>query len=171
MVLRYWVAYISRGIEADGFPTTENLQRLVADLSERFARTSTQLGRAKESEVRELLRRLAGRSVLGSYFGQEQAVQVPAFARVEPYRSRDGQIEVDALAENGEKWVVEVKWRLKRVGRGELEELLSIAESLGARAWCVSQAGFTPDATAFGRGHMILLSNDEDFAALAKRIR
>lgn len=96
---------------------------------------------------------------------------MPAFARVEPYRSRDGQIEVDAPAENGEKWVVEVKWRLKRVGRSELEQLLSIAESMKARAWCVSQAGFTPDATAFGRGRTILLSNDEDFAALAKLVR
>jgi len=171
VVLRYWVAYISRGIETDGFPTTEDLQRLVADLSERFARTSTQLGRAKESEVRELLRGLAGRTVPGSYFGQAQPVSVPSFTRVEPYRSRDGQIEIDALAENGEKWVVEVKWRLKRVGRSELEPLLSVAENLGARAWCVSQAGFTPDATVFAHGHAILLSNDEDFAALAKLVR
>ncbi len=168
VVLRYWVAYISRGIEVDGFPTTEDLKRLVADLSERFARTSTQLGRSKESEVRELLRRLAGRTVPGSYFGQEQPVSVPSFTRVEPYRSRDGQIEIDALAENGEKWVVEVKWRLKRVGRKELEQLLSVAAGLDARAWCVSQAGFTPDATTVAHSHKVLLSNDEDFAALAK---
>jgi AAA+ ATPase superfamily predicted ATPase len=170
-VLRYWVAYVSRGIESDGFPAAEDLQRLVNDLSERFARTSTQLGRAKESEVRELLRKLAGRTVPGSHFGQENSVVVPCFAHVEPYRSRDGQVEIDALAENEEKWVVEVKWRLKRVGRKELEQILSIAEGLDARVWCVSQAGFTPDATAYARDHAILLSNDEDFAALARLVR
>ena len=96
---------------------------------------------------------------------------VPCFAHVEPYRSRDGQVEIDALAENEEKWVVEVKWRLKRVGRKELEQILSIAEGLDARVWCVSQAGFTPDATAYARDHAILLSNDEDFAALARLVR
>ena len=46
-VLRYWVAYTSRGIETDGFPNTDDLRRLVADLAERFARASTQLGRCQ----------------------------------------------------------------------------------------------------------------------------
>lgn len=58
-VLRFWVAYTSRGIEVDAFPRREDLEGLVADLAERFQRVSTQLGRAKESEVRELLRNLA----------------------------------------------------------------------------------------------------------------
>lgn len=54
-VLRFWVAYTTRGIEVDAFPRWEDLEGLVADLNERFQRVSTQLGRAKESEVRELL--------------------------------------------------------------------------------------------------------------------
>ena len=170
-VLRYWVVYISRGIEMDGFPNTEDLTRLVADLSERFARASTQLGRAKESEVRELLRKLAGRTVPGAYLGQTDPVAVPAFTRIEPYRSPDGQTEIDALAENGERWAVEVKWRQKRVGRNELEQLLAAAAGLSARAWCVSQAGFTPDALTFAAGKDILMSAGEDLAALAKLAR
>lgn len=40
-VLRYWVAHMSRGIETDGFPNTEDLRRLATDLPECFARTST----------------------------------------------------------------------------------------------------------------------------------
>jgi len=167
-VLRYWVAYISRGIETDGFPNTEDLTRLVADLSERFARVSTQLGRAKESEVRELLRKLAGRTVPGAYLGQTDPIPVPAFTRIEPYRSPDGQTEIDALAENGERWAVEVKWRQKRVGRSELEQLVTAAAGLQARAWCVSQAGFTPDALTFAADNDIPVSNGEDLAALAK---
>ena len=178
-VLRYWVAYTSRGIETDGFPNAEDLKRLVADLSERFARASTQLGRAKESEVRELLRKLAGRTVPGACLGQNAPIPVPAFTRIEPYRSPDGQTEIDAvadavasaLAENGERWAVEVKWRQKRVGRSELEQLLAAATTLQARAWCVSQAGFTPDALTFAAGNDVLISNAEDLAALAKLVK
>ena len=170
-VLRYWVAYTSRGIETAGFPNTDDLKRLVTDLSERFARASTQLGRAKESEVRELLRNLAGRIVPGVYLGQTDPISVPAFTRIEPYRSPDGQTEIDALAENGDRWAVEVKWRQKRVGRSELEQLLAAATRLDARAWCVSQAGFTSEALTFAAHGDILVSSAEDLAALAKLAR
>ncbi|NUQ38153.1 MAG: restriction endonuclease [Caldilineales bacterium] len=170
-VLRYWIAYTSRGIETDGFPNTEDLKRLIADLGERFARASAQLGRAKESEVRELLRKLAGRTVPGPYLGQTDPISLPAFTRVESYRSPDGQIEIDALAENGERWAVEVKWRQKRVGLGELNQLITAAAGLQARAWCVSQTGFTPTALAFAAEKGILISDAPQFAALAKLAR
>ena len=143
----------------------------MADLAERFARASTQLGRAKESEVRELLRKLSGLTVPGIYLGQTMAIQVPAFTSIEPYRSPDGQIEIDALAENGELWAVEVKWRRKRVGRSDLEQLLAAATGLQARPWCISQAGFTPEAQSFAAENGILTSNAENLAALAKMIR
>ena len=170
-VFRYWVAQTTKGVAIDGFPRQEELKALVADLAERFARASTQLGRAKESEVRELLRKLAGRTVPGAYLGQTDPIPVPAFTRIEPYRSPDGQTEIDALAENGERWAVEVKWRQKRVGRSELEQLLIAAADLQARPWCVSQAGFTPDALTFAAENDILISNAEDLAALAKLTR
>lgn len=96
---------------------------------------------------------------------------MPAFTRIEPYRSPDGQTEIDALAENGGRWAVEVKWRQKRVGRGELEQLLAAATGLQARPWCVSQAGFTPDALTFAAEKGVLISSAEDLAALAKLAR
>jgi predicted transcriptional regulator len=164
-VFRYWVAQTTKGVAIDGFPRQEELK------AERFARTSTQLGRAKESEVRELLCKLAGRTVPGAYLGQSDPIPVPAFTRIEPYRSPDGQTEIDALAENGERWAVEVKWRQKRVGRSELEQILTAAAELQARPWCVSQAGFTPDALTFATDNDLLVSNGEDFAALAKLVR
>jgi hypothetical protein len=177
-VFRYWVAQTTKGVAIEGFPRQEELRALVADLAERFARASTQLGRAKESEVRELLRKLAGRTVPGATLGQTEPILVPAFTRIEPYRSPDGQTEIDALAEkseasprDGERWAVEVKWRQKRVGRSELEHLLAAATSLSARPWCVSQAGFTADALAFSTANNILVSNAEDLAALAKLAR
>ncbi len=170
-VFRYWVAQTTKGVAIEGFPRQEELKVLVAGLAERFARVSSQLGRAKESEVRELLRKLAGRTVSGAYLGRAAAIQVPTFTRIEPYRSPDGQIEIDALAENGERWAVEVKWRQKRVGRRELKQLRVIAISLQARAWCVSQAGFTPEALRFAAENDILISNADDLAALAGLVR
>ena len=170
-VFRYWVAQTTKGVAIEGFPRQEELKALVAGLAERFARASTQLGRAKESEVRELLRKLAGLTVPGAYLGQAATIPVPAFTRIEPYRSPDGQTEMDALAENGERWAVEVKWRQKRVGRSELEQLVTAAAGLQARAWCVSQAGFTPDALTFAAENGILTSNADDLTAVAKLIK
>ena len=167
-VFRYWVAQTTKGVDVENFPRQEDLKRLVADLAERFARASTQLGRAKESEVRELLRKLVGRTVPGAYLGQSAPIPVPVFTRIEPYRSPDGQTELDAFAENGERWAVEVKWRQKRVGRNELGHLLAGAAGLQARPWCVSQTGFTPDALTFAAANDILTSNAEDLVALAK---
>ncbi len=174
-VLRFWVAYTSQGVEVDTFPRREDLERLVADLSERFQRVSSQLGRAKESSVRELLRNLSGRTVEGKLFGQQERVYVPEFTRVSAYCSPDGQFELDGLAESDEEpWVIEVKWRQKRVGKGELEHLLERTEQFGrmfdirARAWCVSQAGFTPQAVTFAVEHGVLLSGADELKALEK---
>jgi len=169
-VLRFWVAYTSRGIEVDLFPRREELEGLIADLQERFQRVSTQLGRAKESEVRELLRRMAGQTVDGALLGRAGPLHIPKFVRVEPYRSSDGRIEIDALAENDERWIVEVKWRRRRVGQKELKRLLELAEQFQARPWCISQAGFTPEAIAYAEHHGILLSDGHDLAALERAV-
>ncbi len=167
-VLRFWVAYTSQGVEVDAFPRREDLEGLVADLSERFQRVSSQLGRAKESEVRELLRGLSGRTVEGKYFGQDDPVRIPAFNCVDHYCSEDGRTELDALAEaDDETWIAEVKWRLKRVGRGELAQLVERAEQFGARGWCISQAGFTPEGVDFAAEHGLLLSKADDVKALS----
>jgi hypothetical protein len=129
---------------------------------------SAQLGRAKESEVRELLRDLSGEQVEGRLFGQDEPVQVPNFDRVSAYRSSDGQVELDALAEGEETWIVEVKWRLKRVGESELTQLVERSATFGARCWCVSQAGFTPDALAYASSNNVMLSQADDLKTLQK---
>ena len=52
-----------------------------------------------------------------------------------------------------------------------LEVFTTAAAGLQARAWCVSQAGFTPDALTFAAESDILISNAEDLAALAKLVK
>lgn len=170
-VLRFWVAYTTQGVEVDPFPRREDLESVIGDLSERFQRVSSQLGRVKESEVRELLRQLAGQTVDAELFGTDEPVRIPDFNQVEHYLSSDGQIELDVLAEaDAERWVVEVKWRLKRVGTGELEQLMQRARHFDARAWCVSQAGFTPDAIEYAQVHDILISSAAEMKALGKEV-
>jgi hypothetical protein len=167
-VLRFWVAYTGQGVEVDTFPRHEGLEGLISDLSERFQRTSSQLGRAKESEVRELLRVLAGEKVPGDLFGQDKPVQIPEFEEVTSYQSSDGQVELDVLAKGDEPWVVEVKWRLRRVGEKELRTLIERSQMFDARCWYISQAGFTPEAQAFAAAEGILLSQADDLKELQK---
>ena len=174
-VLRYWAAYTTRGIEVDAFASRTVLSPLLADLEAQYSRLSTELGLAQESSVRELLRRLAGRKVDGALLGTSGPIQLPTFVRVEPYRSPDGQIQVDALAEtseaeNGERWAVEVKWRGKAVGKKELAALLQKARSLNARPWCVSRSGFTPAARTYAAAHGVLLSTRADLEKLERQL-
>lgn len=166
-VLRYWTANTIRGIEVDPFATRSALAPLIVDLEARHSRLATELGRAKESQVREVLRQLAGRQVDGVLLGTSGVVEMPTFTRVAPYRSPDGQIEVDALAENHESWVVEVKWRGKAAGGKEMAALLQKAQALNAKPWFISRSGFTPDARSLAAQQNIYISTRVDLEKLA----
>ena len=126
--------------------------------------------------MRELLRQLGGETVGGSLMDQTYDVKIPAFAQVTSYVSSDGQIEFDALGEiakekdreDYDNWIVEVKWRQKRVGRKDLESLTERAKPFRARVWCVSRAGYTQEALDFARAHDVLVSTGEDLKKLQK---
>jgi hypothetical protein len=148
-------------------------------LMEKYQRATAELGIAKESQVRELLHRFAGQEVDGDLLGLPNRVQLPEFSRVMPYRSNDGQVEVDALAEarpepgrsGDERWAVEIKWRGRRTGAKELRKLQAKAETLLARPWLISRAGFTPEAEAFARREGIMISGQEEIERLADLLR
>ena len=98
-VLRYWIAMISRGIEVTAAAPPVNLLELIEHLDLLYQRTARELGLAKESQVRELLRAFAGQVVDGALFGRTGQLTLPTFARVEPVAAADSSWEVDALAE------------------------------------------------------------------------
>jgi hypothetical protein len=170
-VLQLWVAYYYAGLELTGMPRQKMLDQLVADLMEKYQRATTELGIAKESQVRELLHRFDGQEVDGELLGLSGRIRLPAFYQVTSYRSDDGQIEIDALAEGEEKWAVEIKWRGRLVGVKELQKLLATAETLAARPWFISRAGFTPEAEAFARREGIMVSSQAQIERLAEIIR
>ena len=170
-VLRFWVANVAAGIEIAGPPRREVLEEMVKHLDERYQRAATELGIAKESQVRELLHYFDGQEADGELLGLSGQVRLPAFHRVAPYRSDDGQMEVDALAEGEERWAVEIKWRGRLAGVKELQKLLSAAETLSARPWFISQAGFTPEAREFAQREGIMISDQAGIEQLAEIIR
>ena len=147
------------------------LDQLVAELMEKYQRAAEELGLAKESQVRELLGQFAGQEVDGVLLGVTGTVRLPTFDRVAPYRSADGQVEVDALAEDGERWAVEIKWRGRLSGKKELEKLAANARSLTAKPWFISKLGFTQEALEFARHNNMMFSSQADLEALARLVR
>ena len=166
-VLQLWVAYYYSGLELTGMPRQKVLDQLVAELMEKYQRATEELGLARESQVRELLGHFAGQEVEGALLGVAGPVRLPMFDQVAPYRSADGQVEVDALAEDGERWAVEIKWRGRLAGLQEVQKLVRVARSLSARAWFISRAGFTPEAQEYARREGIMVSSRREIEALA----
>ena len=177
-VLQLWVAYYYTGLELTGMPRQKVLDQLVAELMEKYQRATTELGVAKESQVRELLHHFAGQEVDGDLLGLPGQVRLPTFRRVASYRSEDGQVEVDALAEacpepgGGEqRWAVEIKWRGRLAGVKELQKLLAAAGTLAARPWFISRAGFTPEAKELARREGVMISGQAEIERLARVVR
>jgi hypothetical protein len=169
-VLQVWVAYYYSGLQLTGMPNQKVLTNLVAELMEKYERVANELGLAKESQVRELLQAFDGQEVDGRLFGVDGLVKLPTFERVTPYLSPDGQVQVDSLAENHERWAVEIKWRGRLSGKKELERLAANALSLSAKPWFISKLGFTQEALAFARHSSIMLSSQADLEVLAKLV-
>lgn len=170
-VLRYWVGAMVRGIEVDALAGRAALAPLLADLEAEHSRLTTELGQAREAVVRELLRGFAGQTVDGMCFGRSGPFHLPAFRAVAPYRSPDGRVEVDALAENGERWAVEVKWRGRAAGEKELVALCDKSRALSARPWFISRGGFTPAALAYAAAQDVLVSTRADLERLEQSLR
>lgn len=172
-VLRYWAAAMTRGIEVDPLASRAVLAPLLTDLEAQHARLSSELGRARESQLREALRAFDGQEVDGAWFGRRGRLTLPSVSDVAPYRSADGQVEVDALAEttSGERWAVELKWQSKAVGEKDLIALAAKARTLNARSWCVSRSGFTPAARACAEANDILISTRADLEKIERAVK
>jgi hypothetical protein len=170
-VLQVWVAYYYSGLQLTGLPNHKILTNLVAELMEKYERAANELGLAKESQVRELLKTFAGQEVDGQLFGVRGRVKLPAFEHVAPYLSPDGQVQVDSLAENHERWAVEIKWRGRLSGKKEMEKLAANAHNLAAKPWFISKVGFTQEAIEFARQSGMMFSSQTDLEALAKLVR
>jgi AAA+ ATPase superfamily predicted ATPase len=169
-VLRFWVGNVIKGIEISLTSEPMDLKGLIHRLDQQFQRVSEELGDAKESSVRELMRHFNGQNVPKEVFHAQESVTLPVFRDVKEEVSPDGQIELDAVGEGTERWVVEVKWRNKRAGSKELEKLLIHAKERKARSWLVSRSGFSADAIKYAVENGILITDKDGLEALRKQI-
>lgn len=126
-----------------------------------------------------MLHHFAGQEVDGDLLGLSGRVRLPTFRQVASYRSDDGQVEVDALAEvcseldqsGEERWAVEIKWRGRLAGVKELQKLLAAARTLAARPWFISRVGFTAEAKEFAKREGIMISDQAGIERLARVVR
>lgn len=169
-VLRFWIANVIRGIEVSINAETIDLRSLINRLDRQFQKTAEELGDVQESFVRELMRHFHGQILPGLFFNLDHEIQLPEFKTVESVISPDGQVEIDALGEGLERWVVEIKWRNKRAGVKELEKLINQAKGQSATGWYISRSGFTTEAIQFAKDNRILLTDSDGLNAIRKAI-
>lgn len=82
-VMKLWAAYSYQGLELPAVPrqqvldpsTSSGRRQLVAEVSQRYQRISSELGLARESQVRELITAFAGHEVPGELFGQSGSLR------------------------------------------------------------------------------------------------
>ena len=169
-VLRFWVGNVIKGIEISLTAEPMDLKGLIHRLDHQFQRVSEELGDAKESLVRELMRHFNGQIVNKEVFHTQSEMTLPVFQEVKDEISLDGQIELDAIGVGQDSWVVEVKWRNKRTGIKELEKLLRHAQERKARAWFVSRSGFSAGAIEYAIKNEILITDKYGLETLRKQI-
>lgn len=141
-VLKYWVAYVQRGIELGGFPNKKDLMGLIKELDEKFQKMSSELGKAKEYEFKVRL---------------EEKLDL----KLRNYSSRDGQIEIDLVGEkNGEMYIFEIKWRNKSVNIKDIIGFVnkikkSSFASKRKKLFVISKSGFDKKAFEKAKNHGI----------------
>jgi IclR helix-turn-helix domain len=169
-VMKIWAAYYYQGLELPAIPRQQILDQLVAEISQRYQRVSSELGLARESQVRELMRCFAGQVVSGALFGLPGEISLPAFRSV---RAHDQQgVEIDIVAEDGESWAAEIKWQNQPATRKDLqtfwEKVAHLPPVHPRRLWFIARAGFRDSAIRFARERGIAFSSQQDLQRLAE---
>ncbi len=172
-ILRYWLQMFRLGIEPM-LPTDKVINELVSELEEKYQRTSTELGFAKQSEIQDVIERFDGQKVNGALFGITETVKLPKFEKVENYSSEDGQVEIDLVCRNNETWFVEIKWKNRPAGIRDIRHFHKKIKSRGKnidenevhRLWFISKSGFTKSALEFSYVNEILISSKRELESI-----
>ncbi|MBW2309868.1 MAG: ATP-binding protein [Deltaproteobacteria bacterium] len=170
-VLKYWLAQVALGKDTELTLRPVVLNDLIQELEERFHRASSQLGIAVESQIREMMSKFKGQRVAGGLLGTNRTIVLPVFKEIKEYSSRNGNVQVDALAKNKETWAVEIKWSNRRSNKADMARFYQSTSSLADRHWFISRSGFADAAVAFAREHDVYISSLPDLQKLAKIVK
>jgi len=143
-LFRYWVAKTELGKDIAVFH--ETYHELISELMEKYLRVSTELGIAKEYEIREKLSKLLN-------------------MKLSSYTTPDGQIEFDIYGKIGNREVVgEIKWRNRQVDVKLLQKFVEKAKVLfdDAELYYVSKEGFTSEAKEYATSKNVRMLQEED---------
>jgi len=128
-ILRFWLSKKVLNLDVDYDIDFSVVKDLISELEEKYLRVSSELGKAKESELRHRIEDYLGVE-LGNY-------------------DKDG-LEFDLFGEkNGVAHIVEIKWRNKATGYREVENLVDKVKRLpvkNVKLYFVSKSGFTKKA-------------------------
>lgn len=102
--------------------------------------------------------------------GKEKTLTLPAFKIVQSCQSIENKREIDHVAENGEKWAVEFKWKNKTSGVPKLRKFYLNTKGLADKLWFISKSGFSFSATDFAKKNQIMLSDRASIEAIAERV-
>ena len=155
-VFRYWIMNVYEGIEFDAMPGKRLIEDLVRDIEERFEKASTELGIAKEYELKYNLE-----TFLNMHFDKYL---------------KNG-IEFDLVGTKGDVvYIFEVKWRAKETGYKELEKLLAkVAKSEFAKYHkkliFISRYGFTEQALEYAQSEDIVLVSEKEIPEIKKLLK
>lgn len=141
-LFRFWVAKTQLGKDIEIEKSEKCVEDYINELKERYLRTSTDLGIAKESEIREILKN-------------------KFHFKPEPYIK--GGIEFDAVGfDEGVCHIFEIKWRNKPVNYRDVKNFLDRIErsefsAKEKKMFFVSKSGFTDNAKRFASKYGIEL--------------
>lgn len=154
-VFRYWIMNVYEGMEFDALPGKKVLEDIVRDLEEKFEKTSTELGIAKEYELKYMLEKHFNMS-LDKYLKDN--------------------IEFDLVGTKDDVvFIFEIKWRLKETGYKEIEKFLAKTErsefsSKLKKLIFISRRGFSEQATEFAQTKKVALVTEKDIQKIKNMI-
>lgn len=161
-------------------------QDVFEELEEKYLKSSTELGTAKESEVREIISGFNGQ-VLGAHmFGIDGTIMLPHVGEVINFIDIDSNgnvfdqnfvVEVDAFAKGNENWLVEVKWKNEPCRPSDIDllirkkQFIEYTQKLNIDIlWVISKNGFTEKAIDFAEKNKVLVTDGDDLRSIKKAL-
>jgi len=153
ILFKAWLRKKYFGISEFDLRRDKLMDNILKELEEKFLKVSTELGVAKESELREKF--------------------MEAGLNFKPYIK--GNLEFDGVAKKGNLYyILEIKWRNRLANYGDLKKFVKRVESLKFRERkpiFISKSGFTEKALEFADENNVIVADRRSFGDLVERLK
>ena len=143
ILMAFWLKNTYLGLNDMELEKKVVVNNLISELTEKYLQASSELGKAKEYELKIILEEKFG-------------------LKLKNYASADGQIEFDLVGEkDGIYHVFEIKWRNKQMSFKDVKKYLEKIEkskfhNKTVKLYCLSKTGFTPKAKMMTRDNKVI---------------